>query len=1046
MKRANNVIKVISLLVVAMLCMALLVACGNKGDNAVSEIFVQKADMPRLTYVKGQEFNRNDGVLTAVINGVASPVPMNSAEVSVSGYDKDKLGKQTITITYKGKTTTIEVNVVERAVAEGFRTDYFVNDAFDSSKGKLRITKDDGSVIAVNLSSGEVTVKSFDSSKSGKATVTVVYAGEETIECAFDVNVHDVAKITLTTPKKTKYVSHETELALNGGYITVEAANVAGMSMPIPLTAEMITGYDPSVVTYENRDQVVTQTLTVTYCGLTASFDVQIAYSNVHMVQYMAEALSHLDWTAAELSELTETEKDNAIAGIEAYMSLTPQEKELITEEQRNSVLFPAVLALRSRYLAELETYGDAFGITSDGYLNIVGKSPEAVATAMERLQNPADPLNVYAELQLQIGEELGDTRFREGVIKQFMIAHSQQTVESLVTLFDFMLDVHNYLSEVPADWTVDTLGEYEVTFSNVVSKIMFSEFRGTDNAYLYHMMSKWREKDDMSELIFSYYYFVKENGREEIKTKLWSSIPMPGALNTWYSNFMAAYSQEEFLITYANSQAYLYDTAGFMYYYFKAAEAAKQIQESGDELMKGIYEIVDGDTYMERYLTNGSCGYLYHMGAGLDSAAVQDAWAKYMTLIDIYLNDRTGTYSQYENEFRACFDMLVDMNAMDLHLFLSSVNFLYEASRGGILVLDCTVRNYSTLTGLLYNYYANVLTEEMMPIYCDLLLALESYSLRSMKDTALADFEAYVEKIKTAYGALGEADRTTFDTYLGNAYSKCLTLYTRVKASEPVNVGTWEAKLQELLDLLEKSDEIIGRATSDEVTPEEQSRILSVYFAVVEKADKLYQELVKAGADVELELQARTFVVQDYQFTLDYYFTIVKRLFVQFMMRTVIQTDTGAKYAVWSMYHDSDVRPLLAQMADLLVAQYENTVYTGEDIYQIMAGFRALSPEEKQTFFILGVNQMYYAAVETYFGSRVSGGADLIRALIYAEINHSVHMYTNTDESLAAFTTKVEEMKALYEALEDKASFDTCLGEMYNLYMSKYNELKTQE
>ena len=107
------------------------------------------------------------------------------------------------------------------------------------------------------------------------------------------------------------------------------------------------------------------------------------------------------------------------------------------------------------------------------------------------------------------------------------------------------------------------------------------------------------------------------------------------------------------------------------------------------------------------------------------------------------------------------------------------------------------------------------------------------------------------------------------------------------------------------------------------------------------------------------------------------------------------------------------------------------------------MAGFRALPADQKNVYFILGVNRLYYAALERYFGSRTEGASELIRALIYAEINHSVYMHNSNDQALADFTSKVEEMMRLYEQLANKEKFDACLGDMYDLYIGKYNELK---
>ena len=85
--------KILLLVALALMCCALLAACGEKGG--VSEIFVQKADMPRMTtYVQGQELNLHGGVLTVVVDGEATPVPLDNEAVTVTGYNKDQLGEQ----------------------------------------------------------------------------------------------------------------------------------------------------------------------------------------------------------------------------------------------------------------------------------------------------------------------------------------------------------------------------------------------------------------------------------------------------------------------------------------------------------------------------------------------------------------------------------------------------------------------------------------------------------------------------------------------------------------------------------------------------------------------------------------------------------------------------------------------------------------------------------------------------------------------------------------------------------------------------------------
>ena len=126
-------------------------ACDNDG-NKNFEIYIEKNDLPRQTYVQGQELDLKGGVLTTVSNGEKAPIPLDSEGVTVSGYNKDTVGSQTVTVTYNEATTTFTVNVIARASAENYESRYFVGDAFDKTKGKLRIAKDNGETFVVNMS------------------------------------------------------------------------------------------------------------------------------------------------------------------------------------------------------------------------------------------------------------------------------------------------------------------------------------------------------------------------------------------------------------------------------------------------------------------------------------------------------------------------------------------------------------------------------------------------------------------------------------------------------------------------------------------------------------------------------------------------------------------------------------------------------------------------------------------------------------------------------------------------------------------------------
>ena len=1037
--------KIWLLLSLALLCCALLMGCGSDETGAVTEIFILKTDMPRLNYVQGQELDLQDGVLTVVVDDATTPVPLTGEGVTVTGYNKDQLGKQTLTVTYQGKTTTFEVTVSPRAVAEGYEENFFIGDSFDKAKGKIRITKDNGDTIAVNMNSNDVTVKSFDSSRAGKAVVTVVCSvnGGE-YECAFEVNVHEVASITLKAPNRTKYVSHETEVSLNGGYLTINAPSPSTFSKHVPLTAEMISGYDPSVVTYENKEDIVQQTLTVTYAGHQATYVVEIAYSNAHLVQYLSQQLKHFDWDQEELPALTEEEAATAITAIEAYLDLSPLDRQQVPEEDFHAVLFAASCALRAEYIKHLETFSDAFGLTADGYLQLVGKSYEAIANAVVRLEDPADPYNTCAALSMQIYQEFGEEPFRGGTVSGVILTHDEKSVANLTKMFRYMMNLHELMQQIPVDWTVDTLVENELAVANVASKIIIGDYRSFDYNDLHRIISSWREKDDFYDILYTYYIQVKANGAEQlVRESLWQVLPMPGLLNDWYANFMQAVTVEQFMMSYENSDAYLYDTAVFMYYYYKTEECAEKILASDNQLYKDLYELLDFEWLFEQNLRCGPRGYLYQMGAAIESAKVQETWDKYMHLLDLYFTDPVNCVEKFAADFEAVFAAVVDLSPTELNTFLCSVNFLYDSARGTVLVLECQQVNYNTLVALVAGYYINILPEEVYNCFHDLLLAMEHYSLETKKDTAVADFKATMEQLTAAYQNLSQANKAIFDTYLGVGYNKYLAIYDRVTKDASVDVGQWETTMEQLRQTLDAFDRKLGILMDGTVSQEEQTKAIIASMALYEQATELYNQLMAAGDPVYLEMVARQYTIEEYTFTLERYYAAARTVFVGFLLGAGVTTDTEESYMLWDLYNQPALRALLLQMSDLLLSEIDGQAYTGQDVGQIMEAFRELSPMEKKNFFLMGINQFYYVALEKYLCSENASLSEMVSSLLKTEIAYAVCQYTEDEgESLSAFIAAFEQIEEMYEALENKDQLDAELVALYEYYAAIYRKV----
>lgn len=259
----NKITKVVQIFLVAVLVVlgACLVACEN---DVPDSIYFAKEHTPRKTYVRGQDLDFTGLLLTCALNGEPVTVPMDSPDVTVSGYEKDTLGTQTVTVTYKEKTTSFQVTVIPRLQVEGYDANYFVGDSFNKQNGRIKVAKDDGTVTTVNMREDSVSILNFDSETPGKKDVTVTY-GE--YSATFSVNILEVAQVKFNSPSKKTYKSHETEFSVDGGYFTVTSEGGV-ITKTVSLTKEdmEISGFDPSKATIENRTAATAlkQTVSIT--------------------------------------------------------------------------------------------------------------------------------------------------------------------------------------------------------------------------------------------------------------------------------------------------------------------------------------------------------------------------------------------------------------------------------------------------------------------------------------------------------------------------------------------------------------------------------------------------------------------------------------------------------------------------------------------------------------------------------------------------------------------------------------------------------------
>ena len=218
------------------------------------------------TYWVGEELDLTGMSVTATYSDDTTEVI--TAGYTVTGYDANTAGQQTVTVTYEGFTATFAVTVNEIVlvgitVTPPTKTDYAYGEVLNL----------DGMQVIVNWSDGRTeevadgyTVEGFDANTPGEQIITVTYEG---FTATFTVTVEAAPVVLIgiyvTAPDKTEYAWGEM-LDLTG--MTVTGNYSDGSSHGIT-EGYIVTGFDPEVVGQ--------QWVSVTYEGCSMSFSVTVA-------------------------------------------------------------------------------------------------------------------------------------------------------------------------------------------------------------------------------------------------------------------------------------------------------------------------------------------------------------------------------------------------------------------------------------------------------------------------------------------------------------------------------------------------------------------------------------------------------------------------------------------------------------------------------------------------------------------------------------------------------------------------------------------------
>lgn len=221
----------------------------------------------KLEYLEGKDaLDVTGGKLTLNYNNGISEVIDLTRDI-VSGFDNTQVGPQTLTVTYKGKAATFEVEIVAKSL-ESIKLTTLPNkleylegkDKLDVTGGKLTLIYNNGTTEVIDLMPDMVT--GFDNTRVGPQVLTVTYKGKT---ATFEVTVaaKSLMEIKVTKkPDKLTYLEGD-DFDPNGVEVTAYYNNG---------TSERVTDYDISGYTSTPGPK----TITITYGGKTATFEVTV--------------------------------------------------------------------------------------------------------------------------------------------------------------------------------------------------------------------------------------------------------------------------------------------------------------------------------------------------------------------------------------------------------------------------------------------------------------------------------------------------------------------------------------------------------------------------------------------------------------------------------------------------------------------------------------------------------------------------------------------------------------------------------------------------
>ncbi len=1052
----------------AAMCICAMLAAGCKKE--VEQISITKNNAPQSVYVLGNDLDLSKGVLTVVIDGEKSEISLSDPEVSVSGYDKNKLGEQSLTVTYGEKTTVFKVTVVPRVKVVKEESSYFVGEAFDSSKGDITITHDNGETTSVRMDDPTITVTGFDSSSANaELPLTVTYQNEGvSYSGTFNVAVYAVESVEFRSPNKKAYQNHEKGLDVSGGYIALKNGD---FSRYIQLTEDMVSGFDLTAATVANREEPLVQTLTVNYCGQEKSYDIQIKFSDLSLMNLRASEMKDLNWTSSELpSACDETMGENALEAMEIYFKMEDADVAQIPEGNMDVIARVATVYGLEKWEEAFASYSDAFYLTEQGGLAWNCQDFDKTQAAYQSILNKDPVLYEDAPILLTIKEKFAELVIHgeENAGTLLGAVYSPETIDAFAEQLQLMISLHNALKDVPETWTLDMLkADYADEIQAAWVILRESKFKMLDHRSLYFLASRWRENNDYFEILYTYFYDAEDFSKiNDIK-----DLRLPGELENMYQIVLGVRNQ---LI--GMQQGYMFESTNLLVNYEVALEKKKQILASTDEMILDLYGrlkfdylIGDGEGGYKQMsfdellaqFRRAPMGYLHHFGVYLDVDNYEELWAEFSKVLQ-----KAGTTEGYMDsaDFAADAQGLLraylSLSPKQQFSFMCMLHPYYLPTAAGRYPLYTWENDgegfNNQFTYLIYTYYESVLPEESHEIFTELMLASEA--LANLQLTAPINvFFEHMDNVASMSDRLSKRNAAAWESF--NQIAGWLLLemetYEEKFAGLKEEGGTIKmetltnGQLKDFEDLLNATYEAYAMMMTYQAFLQQGKANLAIaFYAPMEKVEKLSAKILasndpnvlRAYYFDEYVLENVTMPdksVLNFGGSMDYVVFILRDAYTNAL--------TGMSYLtvddlMYDAYQRIDVKDYLATSSylyftyiymNLVPSTDEKHIYFQEvdTMMQIARDFRTSLTDEQRYFVLVldGNFQMYYNAMARLGKERNSEMATVVHQLLMVE-------------RISVFYKQLPDGKD-----EDGKTYKEMLLEEYETLLEDYAELKAE-